>query len=94
MAKLAQMNVPVSAIAVSAQHTHALIRVGESDAVRIFGRAKQFASHQLRSVITGPLWAASSHVVRMRTSSSLRQTRAYILEHASAGAWVWSRATN
>ena len=91
--KLARMDFDVAALCCSATHCHALVRVGQSDAIAIFGRAKQYASHHVRHDIPGKLWGASSHVVRVRSEEQFQAVRQYILDHALEGAWIWECET-
>ncbi len=79
----------IGALTVSPTHCHALVEVGHGDAVKLFGKAKQLASHRLRSVHPGKLWGASSHVVRMKDDAQIETVRRYILAHRDEGAWVW-----
>lgn len=87
--KLRDRGSRIGALAVSSTHCHVLLEVGHGDAVRLFGRAKQHASHRLKSTHPGKLWGASSHVVRMRDDGQIETARRYILAHRDEGAWVW-----
>ncbi|HYE62783.1 MAG TPA: hypothetical protein VD997_12375 [Phycisphaerales bacterium] len=87
--KLVDMHVPVAAIAVHATHSHALIKVGDEDAKRIFGRAKQASSHAIRSRYPGRLWGESSGVRRIRNYGHFASAIWYILDHSKQGAAVW-----
>jgi hypothetical protein len=74
---------------IDAVHAHALIRVGADDAVAVFGRAKQAASHALRSHLPGGIWGRSSHVVRINSREHGTNAKNYILAHADRGAWIY-----
>ncbi len=87
--KPARMDIKTAALAVGSRHVHALIRVGTADAVEIFGRAKQFASHQARPELPGKLWGASSHIKRISHREQFDTTIRYIARHRAEGAWVW-----
>ncbi|MBL8746196.1 MAG: hypothetical protein JNK58_07555 [Phycisphaerae bacterium] len=87
--KLERMGTAVAVLAVGARHVHGLIRVGTADAVEVFGRAKQFASHQIRAEIPGKLWGASSHVERIHDGAQFVSALKYITRHRAEGAWVW-----
>jgi hypothetical protein len=87
--KLDSIGVPVAALAIDAVHAHALIRVGADDAVAVFGRAKQAASHALRSHLPGGIWGRSSHVVRINSREHGTNAKNYILAHADRGAWIY-----
>ncbi|TVQ30861.1 MAG: hypothetical protein EA376_11395 [Phycisphaeraceae bacterium] len=87
--KLAMMKIPCAILAVDESHVHALIRAGGIDAVRVFGRAKQFSSHRMRKDFPGKLWGASSHAVRIRNLGHMSATVSYIRKHRTRGAWVW-----
>ncbi len=77
-------------VAVAETHIHALISVGKTDAKRIVGRAKQYASHQVRESMPGKIWGQGCHVVRVRDRSHFRVIIEYINEHERAeGAFVW-----
>lgn len=89
LGKLHDSGVPVGALAVGSNHVHALIAVGDSDAVGPFGRAKQHASKAVSTDLPGKLWARSSHVVRVKNTGQLASTVQYIARHDRAGAWVW-----
>ncbi len=87
--KLARMDVRLAALAIDAVHLHVLMHTGNTDAVRLLGRAKQAASHALRAEIPGRIWGRSSHVVRIRSQTHGKQVKRYILDHAEHGAWVF-----
>jgi REP element-mobilizing transposase RayT len=89
--KLKSMDVPIRIIAVAATHVHALIRVGEADAIPIFGRAKQFASHRVRGQLPGTIWGEGSHPERITDQTHYRNVVGYIRHHALDGAWIWDR---
>ncbi len=87
-AKLLDLDSRPRAVACDAVHCHALL-YSPGDAVQLFGRAKQAASHALRGQIPGRVWGGSSHVVRIRDESHCRTVIAYILGHHDQGAAVW-----
>ncbi len=87
--KLEAMSIPVRVLAVAATHVHALLRVGKLDAVAIFGRAKQLASHRLRSEMPGTIWGEGSHPERIAGEEHYRQAVDYICRHRLDGAWLW-----
>lgn len=89
LGKLHDSGVPVGAIAVGSNHVHALIAIGDTDAVGPFGRAKQQASKAVSTALPGKLWARSSHVVRIKSTGQLVSTANYIAQHVREGAWVW-----
>src|SRR5207253_1450108 len=66
-----------------------VIRAGPSDAVAMFGRVKQFASHRVRRVLPGTIWGERSDVERINDAQHYRNAVNYILDHAMEGAWVW-----
>jgi hypothetical protein len=87
--KLARMDIPSRIIAVNETHAHGLIRVGEEDAVAVFGRAKQLASHRVRDRLPGTIWGEGSHPVRIRDFGHYRHVVQYIWEHHLDGGEVW-----
>ncbi|MBX3403896.1 MAG: hypothetical protein KF699_10850 [Phycisphaeraceae bacterium] len=89
--KLAAMEFPVRILAVAATHVHALIRVGEQDAIPIVGRAKQLASHRLRQELAGTIWGERSHPERITCEGHYRNVVDYIGHHRLDGAWMWDR---
>lgn len=87
--KLERMKTPARIIAVGARHTHALARTGPQDAKPLIGRAKQFASHQVRARLPGSIWSESCEVVRVRDEDHYRSIVKYIADHADDGAAIW-----
>ncbi len=87
--KFDSMGTPARIIAVTETHAHALVRVGQSDAKPLVGRAKQAASHAVRASLAGQVWAGSCHVVRVHSEAHYRQIVKYIDEHRSQGGAVW-----
>ncbi len=89
VSKFDLMGFPVRVIAVGATHVHAAVRLANIDAKPIFGRAKQFASHQLRKELPGTIWGEGCHPVRIKSEEHYREVVVYILDHAKEGAWTW-----
>lgn len=87
--KLSSMGIELAILACGAMHTHLILRVGRDDAIALVGRAKQFASHQLRAEIPSKLWGASSHPERIASGNRFWESARYVADHAKAGAWVW-----
>jgi len=87
--KLEREEVSVRVLALSRMHGHVLCRVGGRDAKPIIGRAKQFASHRVRSRLPGRIWSQGCHAVRVRGEEHYAQVVRYIHEHEAEGAAVW-----
>jgi len=87
--KLVDMEIRTAALACHPTHFHALIKVGDSDAKRIFGGAKQAGSHAIRDVLPGSIWGDSSGVRRLPTFARFASVFWYILAHVEEGAVVW-----
>jgi len=87
--KLTRLEVPTRIIAVNETHAHGLIRVGDLDALAVFGKAKQLASHRVRNQLPGTIWGEGSHPVRIREYSHYRRVVDYIWEHSMDGGEVW-----
>jgi hypothetical protein len=66
-----------------------LFRSGVEDAKPIIGRAKQYASHQIRNDLPGTIWGQGCHVVRIRDQDHYRQVVTYIGDHVLEGAAIW-----
>jgi len=86
--KLTQLGAHPRVIACDGVHCHALFNC-DGDAVRLFGRAKQAASHALREQIPGRVWGRSSHVERIKDESHYLAVIRYVLAHQDRGAIVW-----
>lgn len=87
-AKLTAMDLTRSALAIDEIHLHCLVQTGPCDAKVLIGRAKQHASHAVRSLRPGRIWSQGCHVVRVRDASHWSAVRRYILDHARKGALV------
>jgi hypothetical protein len=87
--KLTELHCPLRILCVDAVHAHLLVRVGTSDAERIAGKAKQYASHQLGDDLPGRIWGQRNHIVRIRSEGHYRSIVTYIERHASRSAVVW-----
>ncbi|QNN20740.1 hypothetical protein HED60_00150 [Planctomycetales bacterium ZRK34] len=92
--KCDKSNRRVLAISVDATHVHALVQLPDDyEVVRRFAAGlKQASSHAVREVLPGRVWAGGGKPIRIRDRSHHRRVFAYILEHASEGAWVWREA--
>ncbi len=87
--KFDEMHAPARIIAVTQTHAHALVRVGDSDAKPLVGRAKQAASFAVRSSLPGQVWGGSCHVVRVHSDAHYHRIVAYIDKHRGEGGAVW-----
>ena len=87
--KCGMMVIPLAVIAVDRVHCHALMDVGQNDPCDTFGRAKQYAYHQLGDEIPGKLWGASSSPLEIRDQRHFANVLNYIADHANEGAIVW-----
>jgi len=87
--KLLAMKHPVRILAIGEVHGHILLRIGSGDAKPIVGRAKQFASHQVRDQLPGSIWAQGCHVVRIEDDDHYHWVVSYISRHDREGAAVW-----
>jgi len=94
--KFEYLNVAVRVLAVGETHVHVLARIGNEDAKEVFGRVKQYASHQVRRDLKGTIWGEGSYPVRIADHEHYRVVVEYIRDHAAEGAWVWEnpRATS
>jgi hypothetical protein len=87
--KLIEQRHPSRTCSVAATHVHVLLRAGSINARVPIGRAKQFASHQVREVLPGRIWGQRSHIVRIKDETHYRAVVGSIERHGDHGARVW-----
>jgi REP element-mobilizing transposase RayT len=82
----------VLAVAVSAEHVHALVLLPDHRATirRVIGRCKQYGTRAARSVIRGELWADGGEFKRVRDRAHQLNVYEYILTKQGPWAWTWS----
>ena len=90
--KLRALEHPVIAAAIAARHLHALTDLPNNyeQMKREIGKCKQKASHAVRTVLPGTIWAAGAEFMRINDRPHLHNTYAYIRKKQEAGAVVWS----
>lgn len=79
-------------LAVAATHTHLLCELPPDDRQqrRVIGSMKSSISRTFREKARSKLWAGGGRYIPIRDRQHQRQTYAYIMQHASQGAWTWS----
>ncbi len=87
--KLLALERPPRIIAVARVHVHALVLAGATDVRPYIGRAKQAASHAVRSELPGRIWGQRCHPVRIRNEGHYRRVVDYIAAHSKQGAALW-----
>ena len=79
---------------VSVESTHAHLLVEYDDdykrTKRFMGRLKQAASHAVKDVLPGTIWAREGKPVRLKDRAHLLAAFRYILAHREHGAFVWT----
>jgi len=86
--KLERINCPTRIVAVTRTHVHALVRC-EGDVMRAAGRAKQYASHQVRAALPGNIWGQRSKIVRIKDERHFRWVIRYIADHVNESGAIW-----
>ena len=88
---LIDQDVQVLALAMDAVHCHMLAKFGDLPARQAVGRAKKHAYHMLRGDRRqGRIWAKRGRTLPITDRSHQLNVYQYILQHAQAGAWVWT----
>ena len=92
LAKAESQEHRILALAVDAHHAHVLaeLPVDRKLVKQIVGSWKQRASHAVRDRLPGVIWSKSCDPIRIDDRAHQVCVFEYILEHAQAGAWVWS----
>lgn len=89
VAKAAEADALVLAIAVSVNHTHVLLKVLPQALSRELGRLKRASSHGMRAEIPGSMWGSRFGSTRVATREHQLSALRYILRHREEGAAVW-----
>ena len=81
----------VIAASLDAVHYHLLGRFADGRVRRCVGLAKRHVSHILRDHgLPGTVWAKRSRALPIEDRAHQLNVFRYILDHAKAGAWVWT----
>jgi REP element-mobilizing transposase RayT len=90
--KLRQLGYRVVVVSVSGRHVHALVELPDDRAqVRyIIGMCKQRASHALRQVLPGSIWAEGGEYKLVKDDEHHENTFNYIRTKQGPDALVWS----
>ena len=82
----------VLAVAVSAEHVHALVLLPDdrSTVKRVVGRCKQYGTRAARSGIRGELWADGGEFKPVTDRAHQLNVYEYILTKQGPWAWTWS----
>lgn len=92
-AKLDALQVTLEVLAVSGDHLHMLGKLprNPNDCRSQVGKAKQFASHQIRASRPGPLWVAGGKYDPIRDRGHWLNTARYVGFKQEAGTAAWAR---
>ncbi|MGB7157172.1 MAG: hypothetical protein WBD40_03835 [Tepidisphaeraceae bacterium] len=92
VAKLRDLGYRVIVVSASGRHVHALVQLPDNraDVRRIIGKCKQRASHALRDVLPGSIWAAGGEYKRIKDRSHHENAFNYIRTKQGPDALVWS----
>jgi hypothetical protein len=90
--KLRRLGYPIIACSISKRHLHALTPLSNNykEMRSIIGKCKQKASHAVRHLLPGNIWAASGEFNRVRDKGHLHNSYEYIRMKQEAGTVVWS----
>jgi hypothetical protein len=90
--KLKSLGYRVIACSVGRRHLHALVELDADYHLRRkqIGKCKQKASHAVRSIIPGTIWAEGGEFKPVRDASHLHNVFNYIRTQQEPGAVVWS----
>ena len=86
------MNLSILAISVGPTHAHLQVQLENNyrKALQYTGKIKQAASHAVREVLPGTLWARGGKPIAIRDREHQIQVYRYIQTHAKHGDWVWT----
>jgi hypothetical protein len=90
--KMRKLGHDIIAAAIAKRHLHALTELpNEYIAMKCeIGKAKQKASHAVRQLLPGTIWAAGGEFKRIEDRDHLHNTYVYIRERQEPGTVVWS----
>ena len=90
--KMMSLGYRIIACAVGENHLHALIElINQYDEMKKeVGKCKQKASHAVRKLLPGNIWAEGGEFKRIRDSAHLKNTYGYIRTKQEPGTVVWS----
>ena len=82
----------VIACAVARRHLHAVVEgpYDYDELIKEVGKCKQKASHAVRHLIPGTIWAANGHLKRIRNTGHFRNSYKYVRTRQEVGTVVWS----
>ena len=90
--KWISMGYRVIACSVGRRHPHAVVQGPDDygECAKLVGRAKQAASHAVRHLLPGTIWAANGGFKPVRRTGHLRNSYKYVRTRQEAGTIVWS----
>jgi REP element-mobilizing transposase RayT len=92
VSKMRSLGFRIIACAVCGEHLHALVELVSDyhDRRKVIGKCKQKASHAVREVLPGTIWAEGGEFKPIKDQSHFQNTYNYIRTKQEAGAVVWS----